>query len=1472
MASTNITTFPGKVGISNANPTHTLAIGSNVYVDDTGINKLVVLGSISTTGTLSGDGSGLNNIQSSNVIGLTDNVTRIETLETDLTDNVARIGTLETDLGSNVTRIENLESGDITITGTKTFQDDVILESNLRVQGDLLVANTVNMTVSDPILELGSNNLNTGDIGLVMTRHGASNSNVAVFFDETADTLKLGYTLNGAGDSTLEFDSNALAVSVQGALTAASLSGDGSGLTSLNASNVSSGTLTRPISTTTGTFSGNVGIGTTNPSSKLHVDNGVLVVKDTPETNPTLLLPDGDGTGAFLNQHIIGNTHVGVAQFVSEQDANTSTIAIINKDRDSNTTKNASIGFYNTDTTGKGKYAGKIGFWPADANAVENEFRVYTTNTVTSGAGYDYPQQRFVIDKDGNVGIGTANPSTKLHVYEGSGVPIFRLQSNGDAQSAYSSYYNSANSKAGYCGIDGVGMFGQSNGALALGTNDTPIIFSPYYSTGEKMRITTDGNVGIGTTNPQSKLNVRGTISTGRNLAREVGSVISYSSQYTAARGAANVISGKKNQENGDNDWITANGQRDNANVVIDLGATYAVDRLVIYNQNEYTNSRREVKGFKLQGSTNNSTWDDVITSECGRSNGHEPNPGWSFRIPQNWDDDDEGTSYRYWRFIMTSFHGTDNYGGIMELELYEASDALDDEVSTSSLVAEDVYSETGNFSRGVTIGRGYAGTSTGENNLIVEGSADLPTIVRSPHRKELANEFYLLSGSSGTANKVLLQIDTNSSADTDQSEYAGTIDLHIVAQRTQASYHVDCVNIKLNFCIGWNEQTNFWQILEFNQENKIVYIDGYKVLTSVPIFKYKYVDRQLQIYVSYNYETIGAWNTYVATVSGDGVHDITIVGEDTLMASGTDGTAVLGVCYGTGGNVGIGTADPYHQLHVNTIMGISPPGSSLGLTSQLAMYATFASGTSDTGPRRAADIRTGFATGTWGNEYMSFHVGKGGAANDSKLLTNERMRIAGNGNVGIGTASPGTPLDIYNSTGGADTYALKIQTNDTATASAGALGPGIGFYTRWWSGGGVQIPHGAIHAIKTEANGTSGGGLAFRTGHDSGADMVTNMVIDGNGNVGIGKTDPLAPLDIGAKKGSILSTSLSSLTSNASMRITGTAEPADALCIGMLGTDTGNDSGNNPYAYIQNIWDSTPATGRTLLLNPAGGNVGIGTASPLAKLQVIGTGNINMAPASRQYFRYDYNGVFGYTAPSSGYGWGDTSIYASYAIVSGDHFVSTNGTLNSSDTRIKKNIVDADDAECLETLRLLKPKKYQYKDEIERGTEPVWGFIAQEVRETLPYATQLRRDVLPNIYELANVSSSNVITFVNFNTSNLESNATTLIRTKGIDGEDHDVHLAEVIDEHTIRVEEDLTEWTGSVDETGNVVAGNQLFIYGQEVDDFVFLKKDAIWTVATSALQEVDRQLQAEKAKVATLETQLASVLARVDALENT
>ena len=131
--------------------------------------------------------------------------------------------------------------------------------------------------------------------------------------------------------------------------------------------------------------------------------------------------------------------------------------------------------------------------------------------------------------------------------------------------------------------------------------------------------------------------------------------------------------------------------------------------------------------GFTLTASSI-PTWVTILTSECGRSNAHEPNPGWNFRIPSNWDDDSEGNTYRYWKFTMNTFHGTNGYGGITELELYASNEAIQGEVSSSSIVAQDVYTETGNFSRGLTVGKGYGGTSTGDSNVIIEGNVGIGT------------------------------------------------------------------------------------------------------------------------------------------------------------------------------------------------------------------------------------------------------------------------------------------------------------------------------------------------------------------------------------------------------------------------------------------------------------------------------------------------------------------------------------------------------------------------------------------------------------------------------------------------------------------------------------------------------------------------------------------------------------------------
>jgi len=260
-------------------------------------------------------------------------------------------------------------------------------------------------------------------------------------------------------------------------------------------------------------------------------------------------------------------------------------------------------------------------------------------------------------------------------------------------------------------------------------------------------------------------------------------------------------------------------------------------------------------------------------------------------------------------------------------------------------------------------------------------------------------------------------------------------------------------------------------------------------------------------------------------------------------------------------------------------------------------------------------------------------------------------------------------------------------------------------------------------------------------------------------------------------------------------------------------------------------------------------GKLGVGTTNPLAKLHVVGSsGNVSGGLARW----LDPGGFF--SSPSGNFG--AVSIYTNGNIICNGYLGSTNALITASDYRIKSNINDINDSSALDTLRLLKPKTYTYKDVIGRGTTQVWGFIAQDVSNTIPYSTQMATSVIPNIYEVCNVTSSNIITFTTFDTSQLESNAYT-IQLNTYDNSEILVDITEIIDSHTIRISKDITD--------------DKVFVYGQQVDDFVYLKKDAIFTVATAALQEVDRQLQAEKTKVVNLEAQLTSVLARLDALEN-
>jgi len=434
-------------------------------------------------------------------------------------------------------------------------------------------------------------------------------------------------------------------------------------------------------------------------------------------------------------------------------------------------------------------------------------------------------------------------------------------------------------------------------------------------------------------------------------------------------------------------------------------------------------------------------------------------------------------------------------------------------------------------------------------------------------------------------------------------------------------------------------------------------------------------------------------------------------------------------------------------------------------------------------------------------------------------------LHLHKNGNIGIGTDNPVVKLHVehYGSAIG-DFEGIRIANHATNLHA-------------------TSRP--AYEFVVSDINaGTGIGNGKFALGYrgTTSASRTDRLVIDNSGRVGIGMTSPEDKLH----------------TDN--IRIGDWSGSGNGFRFSM---DT------NAYLRIQYM------TGQTvykdiMALRYDTGNVGIGTTIPYAKLHVNGgSGAIDIG--WRKYFKWnDPNHGGGSLAGQSGYGWGTHSIYASEAIVCGHYFVSAQGAITSSDERIKKDIVDVEDGKALDIIRELKPKKYRYKDEINRGVEPVWGFIAQEVNDILPEAVKIDEECLPNIYEMANVSTSNVITFTNFDTSTLESNASVL-KVFDEDDNEHLLTIDKVIDEHSIRVKEDRTE--------------SQLFIYGQRVNDFHRIRKETVWTVATAALQEVDRQLQttrtelsdtkeelqSEKNKVATMELLVASLVKRVGDLEN-
>jgi len=293
-----------------------------------------------------------------------------------------------------------------------------------------------------------------------------------------------------------------------------------------------------------------------------------------------------------------------------------------------------------------------------------------------------------------------------------------------------------------------------------------------------------------------------------------------------------------------------------------------------------------------------------------------------------------------------------------------------------------------------------------------------------------------------------------------------------------------------------------------------------------------------------------------------------------------------------TTGNTGVGTTSPDTKLHVWNGDSGGAPYEASGITIENSGRASlnFLSGAGN-------DAYVFFGNSSAGN---AGYVGYENTANRLVLRssdyvslldsTGEVIRIDG-GNVGIGTTSPTQKLSIRGS---------QVFTNQNADGVANALIAEISSQARGYSNQGANM---ASIQFRTNPSTWYFGDIAFLTNSTDGTDPTRpadeRMRITASGNVGIGNTSPTAKLQVGAE---------------VHPSATGIEVAAGDGGANLLAIDESRNhnwfpytNGSNYYSAVEHIFRNESHSVDWMRITSAG-NVGIGTESPNAKLDVYGT------------------------------------------------------------------------------------------------------------------------------------------------------------------------------------------------------------------------------------------------------------------------
>ena len=688
---------------------------------------------------------------------------------------------------------------------------------------------------------------------------------------------------------------------------------------------------------------------------------------------------------------------------------------------------------------------------------------------------------RMVIDSSGNVGIGTTNPSEKL-----------------DVRGTLASVGNGITSAVSFADAAVFGSFSNHDTAF-------------YTNTSEKMRITTSGNVGIGTTNPTATLEVNG-----RALVNQF--------QYTKAI----------NYSGGDLDSLTLAG---------------------FYDGSGMTNAPNTGWFYVTVEKHSDSTTQWVHQTATSFGSGNTPNEVYTrVRVGITWtawkelsdNGDISGTTNYVSKFTSANSIGNsllyDNgtnvgIGTTNPLEkLHVSGNMILGDVSGSTYgYNSTIHTNAGNLTSGTI--RGFYGFTNPAEWYVNVGDAwnwKIATVARP--------------GDGGNYNSQLEILRTTRAGVTDEPTMvfsrSGNVGIGTTSPGARLTVQTSTASSADSFRIT----------------------DGTGVIN------------------------IGHWDTITNRFEFSGKPTYFIqYGTGNYISFGTLGSENMRI--DAGGNVGIGTSSPSEALVVNRS----------GVNSFVCAFTDIGqsgikllAGTGSTNRATRIDFLNGVSSGTTPRWTLLNDYNQNGT-NDFRFVNSDTstsvLTLLQSGKVGIGTTSPSQLLTIN----GEDGYLFTVQEN----------GPNNSRF---------QIYQDNTDSALVAGYNSTSTNMTFYTGSSE------RMRIAANGNVGIGTTSPAAKLDV---EGGNVRTGNAFISQGSNATWSGAAIFMDwQSTYGRLGA----------FNYATGSWMPVNINDASIYSTGSNGNVGLGTTNPSQKLEVDGalklTSNPSVTANSSAAYFWNQGGV----------------------------------------------------------------------------------------------------------------------------------------------------------------------------------------------------------------------------------------------------